>query len=665
MRDTDLSENCGRTSTSVMDLQQLRVQNYKSIDDSEWVDFDQVTCFVGKNESGKTAFLEAIQKLNPVDNTGQYDHVEEYPRTRLTQYKQRHKQDPDPVASAKFELSKDEISPIQEQFTDDILQSSTVVLTKNYKNETNWTFEINEGEAIEHLVNQFEFHNKTETKLQSAESFEELETKVRESTSSDDEINDIENEVQEILRDGFDKRLVIDQLEDAVPSFLYFDDYSIMEGDINIDEIRRKQNQGNLSESDQTFLSLLSVAELDTNDIRNIDRYESRKAELEAAANFITDQVFEYWSQSDDLQVEFDRDVLEQNNQQNQRNQQNYVLYVRIRSERDRVTLPFGKRSKGFIWFFSFLAYFSDMKNNDENLVLLLDEPGLNLHAKAQNDFLRFINERLAPVHSVAYTTHSPFMLEPRNMDRARLVQYEQDEGTKISEDILGTDSDTIFPLQAALGYDLIQTLLIGPQVLLVEGKSDMIYLQLMSEILDEQDRTALSHQWTPVPVDGADNVPTFISMFGASDLDIGVLLDDDTRIQQRLENIESRGQLDRDNVKLITKYTGNSNADTEDLFSKEFYISLVNDAYLPELRLAQDAPDEIDLCQVQNQNPRIASRLEWFFKEKQINGGIFEHNVPAKHFQKNRDKFKENLEEDTLDRFETLFEDLNSIIDA
>lgn len=645
-----------------MEIQQLRVQNYKSIEDSEWVNFDQVTCFVGKNESGKTAFLEAIHRLNPVDNTGQYDHVEDYPRTRLTQYKQRHEQDPDPVASAKFELSEEELNPIREQFTESLLESSNAILTKNYKNETTWTFDINETEAVEYLVNQFEFHNKTEAKLRTADSFEELETKIRESTSSDDTLSEIKNEVQDILKNGFDNRIETDYLQDLVPSFLYFDDYSIMEGDINIDDIRRKRNNEDLSESDQTFLSLLSLAELDIDDIKNISRYESRKAELEAAANYITDQVFEYWSQSDDLQVEFDRDVEEQNNRNNR---QNYVLYVRIRSERDRVTLPFGKRSKGFIWFFSFLAYFSDMEDVDDDLVLLLDEPGLNLHAKAQNDFLRFINERLAPVHSVAYTTHSPFMLEPRNMDRARLVQYEQGEGTKISEDILGTDSDTVFPLQAALGYDLIQTLLIGPQVLLVEGKSDMIYLQVMSEILDEQDRTALSHQWTLVPVDGADNVPTFVSMFGASDLDIGILLDDDTKIQQRLEKIESRGQLDLDNVKLITKYTDNSSADTEDLFSKEFYTSLVNDAYLAELRFAQKAPDEIDLRQIQNQNPRIARRLEWFFEEKQINGGVFEHNKPAKHFQKKRAKFKEELEEDTLDRFEAMFEDLNSIINS
>lgn len=157
----------------------------------------------------------------------------------------------------------------------------------------------------------------------------------------------------------------------------------------------------------------------------------------------------------------FNREQEDRNPSNNQNRQRDDVIYIRIYNERDRMTLPFGERSEGFIWFFSFLGYFSDMNIEDEDLILLLDEPGLNLHAKAQNDFLRFINERLSPNHPVAYTTHSPFMLEPKSISRARLVRYENGEGTKISEDILGTDEDTIFPLQATLGYDLIQTLLI------------------------------------------------------------------------------------------------------------------------------------------------------------------------------------------------------------
>ncbi len=67
-------------------------------------------------------------------------------------------------------------------------------------------------------------------------------------------------------------------------------------------------------------------------------------------------------------------------------------------------------------------------------------------------------------------------------MDRTRTAEDKDDEGTVISADILRNDRDTVFPLQAALGYDLAQTLFLGPECLLVEGPSDLIYLQVLGE---------------------------------------------------------------------------------------------------------------------------------------------------------------------------------------
>ena len=47
--------------------------------------------------------------------------------------------------------------------------------------------------------------------------------------------------------------------------------------------------------------------------------------------------------------------------------------------------------------------------------------------------------------------------------------------GTKVREDILTTDPDTLFPLQGALGYEITQTLFIGKHTLVVEGVSDIL----------------------------------------------------------------------------------------------------------------------------------------------------------------------------------------------
>ena len=74
----------------------------------------------------------------------------------------------------------------------------------------------------------------------------------------------------------------------------------------------------------------------------------------------------------------------------------------------------------------------------------------------------------------------------------ARIVEDQIEEkngrrtskGTKVREDILSHDRDTLFPLQGALGYEITQTLFVGKNTLLVEGPSDILYLQALSSAL-------------------------------------------------------------------------------------------------------------------------------------------------------------------------------------
>src|SRR5215470_19704263 len=65
-------------------LQKARVSNFKIVEDSNEFKVDQATCLIGKNESGKTAILEALYRLNPYDTTvAEFDIIEEYPRRYL------------------------------------------------------------------------------------------------------------------------------------------------------------------------------------------------------------------------------------------------------------------------------------------------------------------------------------------------------------------------------------------------------------------------------------------------------------------------------------------------------------------------------------------------------------------------------------------------------
>src|SRR5262249_3692122 len=155
----------------------------------------------------------------------------------------------------------------------------------------------------------------------------------------------------------------------------------------------------------------------------------------------------------------------------------------------------------------------------------------------------------LADRHQVIYTTHSPFMIQAGRLDRVRTVEDVDNHGTKVGSDVLLTDAATVFPLQAALGYDLAQTLFVGPNCLLVEGPSDLLYLPLPSQALAGKGRTPLDERWVITPVGGASNLVTFVSLLGSNQLNVAVLMDSSRAEQQRVRNLLSAGRLSKKSV--------------------------------------------------------------------------------------------------------------------
>ena len=135
-----------------MKLKRARVTHYKSIDDSGWVDLDLITCMLGKNESGKTAFLSALRRLSPVMGDTTVFELTDYPRKDFVQYRRLHEEDPATAVMAEFELSREEILEIENEFGQQALRSSILTASKNYKNQLMWTFEFDESESLKDLI---------------------------------------------------------------------------------------------------------------------------------------------------------------------------------------------------------------------------------------------------------------------------------------------------------------------------------------------------------------------------------------------------------------------------------------------------------------------------------------------------------------------------------
>ncbi len=617
-----------------MIVKSVRVRNYKSITDSGAVKPDEdVTCLVGKNESGKTAFLEALYRINPI-TTGHpetFDGLRDFPRVRWAA--ERASVPAKTPIEVEFELADNDIKAIEEEFGKGVLRPTAVTRSRAYDNTFTTAIpsaNLDEKTAMKHVLGRAGLPKRL---ADGCSSFEDLAEKLRGKEVLSGEETQLLEEIDELdLAKG-----VRGLLKARYPRFLYFDEYSVMPGRVSIP--RLQQHQGDLDSGERTALALLRLAGVETADFAEED-YEPRRAALEAASNQITKEVFDYWSQNKDLLVELDLDF---NSPSGQRvGEMPPFLEIRIRNLRHGVSLNFGERSAGFVWFFSFLVAFSEYRDS-EMLVLLLDEPGLGLHASAQADLLRYIEERLAPDHQVIYTTHSPFMVDPTRLERVRLVEDVEDDGTRVSEDVLGTSRETLFPLQAALGYELAQTLFVGPDNLVVEGPADYVFLTVMGGQLKSLGRTGLDERWTIVPVGGLDKIPTFIALLGAH-LNVAVVLDAQAGGSQKINSLVDRGVIDAKNVLPLNKITGGSEADIEDLFDEDFYLDLLRTSKTANVSKTKLGPGS-----------RIVKRIEAV-------AGSYDHYQPARHFLEHQVELLAQVDEATLDRFENLFAEVNKL---
>ena len=639
-----------------MKLVRARVTDFKSIDDSGWVDIDAVTSMVGKNESGKTAFLGALKRLNPVDGDQEFE-LKDFPRKGYVRYRRQHEANPATAVSAVMTLSDEEREEVASQIGEGVILSEEIVVSKNYKNELIWEFDMDEGAMVQHLLDGADLPPEIANHAGKADSIMELLRMLEALDVKPVAVGRLITSIYDQFSERSSRDIVESALYSKMPKFVYFDEYSTMHGRISIQDMLKRVAAGeDLSESDRTFMSLLALVGADLDDLQNQTNYEYMKAELESASISISDEMFEYWAQNKQLRVEFDLSAADPNDVPPLN--EGTILHVRIWNNRHRVSVPFDDRSKGFVWFFSFLTYFSSIEEQEDcDLVLLLDEPGLNLHALAQHDFLRFIDERLAPKHQVVYTTHSPFMINLNHLDRIRTVQDVDDRGTVISADTLSNDQDTVFPLQVALGHNLAHTLFLAPHCLMVNSAADLIYLQILGEICASKGYQRLDPRWVVIPVGNADNLPMFVSLLGENYVSVAVLMDVTPKNKEKMDLINKNSIIQRNNPVKWVEVQKIRTADIEDIFEPAFYLKLVNESYENELM------EPVSMKAISAKDPRIALRLEAHFEAENLAGGHFDSYRPAAWLLENHARLRQEISDDAIERAVSMFQRVNSLL--
>ena len=371
----------------------FKFENFKGIDSLslDLQNSKKPICLLGLNESGKTTILQAIYILGKLCRGNVLENGE-----RLS------------------------IRPKGFEFTGDIIFQAEVILEKADITLLNEIFKESELSLLFSSIKNKKF------KIKFVYSFEDHSFK-----NSNIKINDFS-----ILLDKKGEKLDLYQkffyqfIKFYIPSIIYYDDFvfdvpNIIYFSNEIDFLKKEQNNEEWQRILNDIYNSISTKKSESNFINNVVNWlDTNKDDLDAVRNRLlamgtklNEVISKKWKEIEKNNL-FNKIVISQNEKL-----KGYSIYL----ESNNQIYMLHERSKGFKWFFTFLILTEFRKHREKNTVFLLDEPASNLHPEAQEKIIYALNSLSEDSH-VVYSTHSPYLLDYKNLDNIRIVQNNRKE---------------------------------------------------------------------------------------------------------------------------------------------------------------------------------------------------------------------------------------------
>lgn len=659
-----------------MKLDNFRIRNFRSVNDSGDIVVSQRAALVGRNESGKTNLLLALQSLNPPSGVRPLDPVKDFPRDRLLS----EQNDSTAVVWTSWSLSNVEAEELETIFPR-AAGTASIIVERNFGGERDVNFldlgpvEVDDEVVRNALSSLRPSLQKSSSKLQDPQKKTALLKAVEEfakrveaidysnphmwakeaaksckmfrqmlrphpgllTDNAETWLSEIEREVTRTHEDSQSRINAEAWILERMPTFIYLQEYPELSGHQDMAAFVNRENTNRKTTADKNFDKLMKVAGLDPKELHQLQsaEHEKRQQLANRAGAVVTRKLRELWTDRS-LKIRFNLDAC------------HFDTLVSDPNNLYDVEVNLDERSRGFKWFFSFyITFAADTASGDaENAILLLDEPGLYLHAIAQRDLLNHFKSDFS--NQIVYTTHSPFMIPANDLRAVKTVNISTDKGTTVTNDPSG-DPKTLFPLQSALGYDLAQHLFVGKCNLVVEGVSDYWYIDTVSSYLNAQYGTGLDDSIIITPSGGAQRVPYMVALLSSQNLNVVVLLDDENKSRRVAREELAKAKLIRDeNILFATDAFEDERewADIEDLLAPQRFAELVEESCQRYLEGQSLDPN--------HKNPRIVKAYEAAFRKLGVD---FHHTTPARLFlHRFPEKPEHFLADGTRERFERLF---------
>ena len=554
-----------------MRLRKARVKNYRSIRDTGLFDVEtQKTILVGPNEAGKSALLSALQRINPPGSIRRFDALRDYPRADFSDVMSRKiRLEEETIVEGHFDLDPADKETVPEEF-----RECRYIYGRRVDN-TAWHMldggpsPKRFGELKKDLTRLFAhvdsraprgpdgfpssktpsdaFAAATQTWGEADEIRGERAASLKKALEKIFLLIEEGNEAEEKRYDDLMNAVTFEErrltalrtLHQRLPVFVRFRDYFRVRPLIHLEHLAQRL-ETNVLDGDsydygnQCLLRLLGFSARELSNLGKAeqpqagdpsgwqhyrDQLDRRSYQLNSASVRLSEELRNVWK-PDAKRAEAERLRIVADGQ-----------YLKVVVEDDLgVEIELDQRSEGFQWLVSFfVVFFAESADKHKNAVLLLDEPGLSLHGLKQQEFRSTIS-RLAESNQLIYTTHSPFLVGPDELDRVRVVEMiDRRAGTKVRTNATAEDPAALLPLQESLGYDLAQSLFGQQRNLLLESLTDFWYIEAVAQLLRDAGIADLNPRIELMPTNGAAKVAYFATILHAKKLKVAALIDSDT----------------------------------------------------------------------------------------------------------------------------------------
>lgn len=636
-------------------LDRFKVINFRSIEESDWIEVSENSCLVGTNEAGKTNLLIALWKLKPA-NDEPIIPLNDFPRNLYSKYKiDNHSTDI--FIKADFILNDKLSNEIAKELKCDFEQVKRVLIERSYDGKYYIKFPYSEvknfsTDRIHSIFDDFKRNIESEDFfIKESEDNREIilnyieneKSKYVEDFFSKSQVEETIVITNKLINDNFSRKKnipdfiktsILDKLSffikafnaepinsteeirekvlKELPKFVYYSDYGNLDSEIFLPRVIEDLKRDDLTESarakvrtlDVLFkyvgLSPTEIYELGNDRITVVKKLDSYNRVVSEEEENLSDEEVQSWSEkkkergvllrsaATELTTNFKKWWL----------QGDYIFDFQADGNHFRINvsdklrpeqIELEGRSRGLQWFFSFfLVFLVETKEEHDNTILLLDEPGLSLHPIAQYDLAKFF-KKLSEENQLVYTSHSPFLVDMDNLANVKAVYVDSVSGrTKVSSNLRYNETDaekSIYPVHAALGLTVSDTLLLGCKPILVEGPSDQIYLSLIKRFLIGAGNLKYSKEIVFIPTGGVKGMSPVSKLVASRDNDLPtVLLDSDKAGEDFQKQLKSgKYQEQKDKVIGVKQFIGEGIYEIEDLIEPEVLIKIIDKKYRAE----------------------------------------------------------------------------------